>query len=105
MFSEQLLSFSSNICSLLTAAPVQTSDSAWLKNWKFLNFPHWFFFFFPNLSESGRESGLLKKMGVTDHKLQAKLTQWLPFLNVLRKFSQRLRLMHDMIFRYELHAQ
>ena len=56
--------------------------------------------FFHNLSESERESGLPKKNEVSptieESKLQAKLTQWLPALYVLRQFSQHARSMHDM---------
>ena len=54
---------------------------------------------FHSLSESGRESGLPKKNGVSptikESKLQAKLTQRLPALYVPRQFSQRARSMHD----------
>ena len=63
---------------------------------KFFELPTCYFFsFLHNLSESERESDLRKKnWWVTE--LQAKLTQWLPALYALRKFSQRAHSMNDM---------
>ena len=71
-FSELISSFNNHISSLLTAARMLKFDAAWTK--KLENFylsTLIFGSFSQNLSGSGRETGLPKKMGggggVTDH--------------------------------------
>ena len=77
---------------------------------KFFKLPTYYFFsFLHNLSESERESDLRKKNGgsptISESKLQAKLTQWLPALYALKKFSQRAHSMNDMNYLRSKDAQ
>ena len=100
-FSELILSFSGHISTLLTSARMPKFDAAWTKKWKLFTFPRWFLVhFFTICQEMVEKAVYRKKLGVTDHlreseKLQAKLTQRLPSIYVLRNFAKRARSMHD----------